>query len=244
MLKNLLIDSIAIQDDKINKKETINKLLNNIELAYCVLQKQKPELPSKRWRKNSDLIPFTQGNNKLPKSTYIVNLGCSALCPGRALGTCTHCNICYAYKAEQQYKEGTLLYRLLQTLRWKDLKAKEIANQLLTVSENAKTNKMKHLRLNESGDVFNQKDIKKMSKIADILAKENVPVYTYTSRHDLNWKQKSKNLVVNGSEFMVDNCFTICKQHNNTMTHKCNGNCDSCDYCKKSNNYTIYVEEH
>ena len=244
MLENYLKNSIVIQNGKLNKNKTIDKLLSNIKLSYNVLQKNKPKLPSKQWRTNDNIIPFSQGNNKLPKSTYIVNLGCSELCPGRALGTCTHCNICYAHKAEQQYKEGTLLYRLLQTLRWNNLSAKEIANQLLTVSDNAKVNKMKHLRLNESGDAFTQKDVKKMSKIADILAKENIPTYTYTSRYDLNWNKKSKNLVVNGSEFMIDNCFTICKQHDDTMTYKCNGNCDSCDYCKTANNYTIYVQEH
>lgn len=244
MLENYLKDSIVIEDNNINKKETIQRLLHNTELAYTVLQKNKPSTPAKQWRTNSDIIPFMQGNKKLPKSTYIVNLSSSGLCPGRALGTCNHCNICYAQKAEKQYKEGTILYRLLQTIRWQDLKAKEIANQLLTVSDNAKINKMQHLRLNESGDAFTQKDIKKMSKIANILAKENIPTYTYTSRYDLNWNKKSKNLIVNGSGFMIDNCFSICKQHNDSMEHKCLGNCDSCDYCKTANNYTIYVEEH
>lgn len=245
MLENFLIDSIRIdKDNNIDKDETIQKLLSNIELAYQVLQKDNPQYPAEQWRKNSDLMPFMRGNRKLPKSTYIINLGCSELCPGRALGTCNNCNICYAHKAEMQYREGTLLYRLLQTLRWNNLKGKEIAEQLLQVSDNARTHKMKYLRLNESGDAFTQKDVKKMSKIAKILGKENIPVYTYTSRYDLNWNKKSKNLIVNGSGFMVDNCFTICNKHTNDMEYQCHGDCDSCDYCKTSNGYTIYVEEH
>lgn len=245
MLENFLKDSIVVDENKsIIKQDTINRLLYNIELAYNKLQEENPDKPGKRWRNNNDIIPFARGNNKLPQSTYIVNLGCSSLCPGRALGTCSNCNICYAMKAENQYKESTLLYRLLQTLRWRDLKAKTIADGLLKTSENAKVHKMKYLRLNEAGDVFEQKDIKKMSKIADLLAKEDIGTYTYTSRYDLDWSKSSKNLIVNGSGFMVDNQFQTCKKHDNTMMYKCHGDCDVCDNCKSAKGIIIYVEEH
>lgn len=245
MLEKFLIDSIVIDENKsIIKQETINRLLSNIEVAYETLHKDNPDKPGKKWRNNEDIIPFSQGNNKLPKSTYIINLGCSNLCPGRALGTCNNCDICYALKAENQYKESTLLYRLLQTLRWRNLSAKTIAEELLKTSENAKVHKMNYLRLNEAGDVFEQNDIKKMSKIADLLAKEDVGTYTYTSRYDLDWTKKSDNLIVNGSGFMVDNQFQTCKTHTDDMTDKCYGNCDTCDNCKLARGLIIYVEEH
>lgn len=244
MLNDFLINSIIMENNVLNKEKTINKLLANIEVAYDTLREKRPDSPSVKWRDDENLIPFSQGNHKLPPSTYIVNLGCSNLCPGRALGTCKQCDVCYAYKAERQYKEGTLLYRLLQTLRWRKLSAKDIANQLLTVSDNAKVNKMQYLRLNESGDVFDQNDIKKMSKIADILAKNDIGTYTYTSRYDMDWSEKSDNLIVNGSGFMVDNQFQVCKKHNDDMLYQCHGNCDTCNYCKDSQGIIIYVEEH
>ena len=246
MLVDYLANSI-IYDEKtgyVDVDKTMTKLLKNIENAYNDLHKQKPQFPAEEWVKNENLMPFSQGNHKLPPSTYIINLGTAGLCAGRAIGTCNCCSFCYANNAEIQYKESTINRRLLQTLRWRKLSAEEIAKQLLDKSKNASKKKMKYLRINESGDVFDESDIEKMSKIADILAKEGVGTYTYSSRHDLDWSNKSDNLIVNGSGWLCDNSFVAVPEFTDDMEYRCSGECDECDYCKESRGRTIYVKVH
>lgn len=248
MLVDYLANSIVYDKDGryVDTDKTIKKLLENINKAYMELRERTPEYPAEEWVNDKRLMPFSQGNHKLPPSTYIINLGTAGLCPGRAIGTCNCCSFCYAKKAETQYKEGTVGRRLLQTLRWRRLTAEEIANQLLEKSKRAKKHKMQYLRINESGDVFDQSDIVKMSKIADILAENGVGTYTYSSRYDLDWSQKSKNLIVNssGTNWMCDNQFVAVNKFTDDMEYQCHGNCDTCDYCKTSKGITIYVEVH
>lgn len=247
MLVNYLKESIVL-DSKgyIDTEKTVEKLLENIEKAYDDCREQDPEHPAQRWVEDEDIIPFTQGNLKLPPTTYIINLGTAGLCPGRALGTCRCCSICYAKNAETRHKTGVINTRLLQTLRWRKLSAEQIAKQLLDVSDRASKNKMKYLRINESGDVFDQSDIKKMSDIADILAKHGVGTYTYSSRYDLDWSGKSKNLIVNSSssEWLCDNQFIAVDDFTDDMEYRCSGECDECDYCKEAEGRTIYVKVH
>ena len=240
---NKILDDMILYS-RYDEDNVVKGLLKRIPLAYKLCRLRAPQYPAKKWRENKNLMPFSQGNHKLPKSTYIINLGPSVMCPGRALGTCVCCDFCYAYKAETQYKESTISYRLLQTMRWRKLSAEKIAEQLLTKSNNSKKYKMKALRFNESGDVFDEKDIIKMSKIADILSEYGIQVYTYTSRYDLDWSIKSDNLVVNGSGFMCDNQFQIINKFNDNMEYQCHGDCDICDYCKLAENKVIYVEKH
>ena len=247
MLVDYLVDSIVYDKDNYkvpNAKRTVEKLLENIQIAYNELHDKYPEYPAKKWVENENLMPFSQGNHKLPPSTYIINLGTAGLCPGRACGTCNCCSICYAKNAETQYKEGTILYRLLQTIRWRKLSAKQIAKQLLDTSDRASKKKMQYLRINESGDVFDQEDITKMSDIADILASRNVGTYTYSSRYDLDWSDKSDNLIVNGSGWLCDNSFIAVDDFTDDMEYRCSGDCDECDYCKVPDGRSIYVKVH
>ena len=237
-LNSLVFDKFGM----IYINETIKNLLLNIECCYDDYI-SNGFLPAKKWLDNN-IMPFSQGNNKLPSSTYIINLGCANLCPGRVIGTCRCCDFCYAKNAETQYKEQVIVYRLLQTLRWRSLSAEEIAFQLLKVSDNATVNKMKCLRINESGDVFDESDIVKMSKISDILKEYGIITYTYSSRYDLDWSIKSDNLIVNGSGWMCDNSFIAVPDINDDMKYVCSGDCDKCDYCKLSENKIIYVKIH
>lgn len=245
MLVDYLSNSIVVgEDGYVDADKTVEKLLKNIDKAYKELREEFPECPAEAWVSDNSVMPFSQGNHKLPPSTYIINLGTSGLCPGRAVGTCNCCSVCYAKKAETQYKESTVAYRLLQTLRWRSLSAEEIANQLLQTSRRAKKKKMQYLRINESGDVFDQSDIEKMSEIADILAENGVGTYTYSSRYDLDWSEKSDNLIVNGSNWMCDNSFVAVDEFTEDMEYQCHGDCDTCDYCKNAKGITIYVEVH
>lgn len=234
-----------VKESENQENENImNVLLEAIKSAYKDLRKEYPEYPAKEWVENEKLMPFSQGNHKLPKSTYIINLGTAGLCPGRLLQTCNCCDVCYANNAERQYKENVINRRLLQTLRWRQLSAEEIAKQLLDKSDSANIHKMKYLRINESGDVFDQSDIVKMSKIADILAKRGVGTYTYSSRYDLDWSEKSDNLIVNGSGWLCDNSFIAVNDFDDSMEYRCYGDCDECDYCKEANGRRIYVKVH
>lgn len=247
MRLNMLVDYLANsivykKENYVDVEKTINKLLENIEKAYNDLQTS--EYPAKEWVENENLMPFSQGNHKLPATTYIINLGTAGLCPGRALGNCNCRDICYAKNAETQYKENVINRRLLQTLRWRKLSAKEIAKQLLDKSDKALKNKMQYLRINESGDVFDQSDIKKMSDIADILASRNVGTYTYSSRYDLDWSKKSDNLIVNGSGWICDNSFIAVDEFTDDMMYRCSGECDTCSYCKEPAGRLIYVKVH
>lgn len=228
----------------VQQTDVIQSLLQTIDKAYEICQTRQPQFPGKEWQQNDLLIPFSKGNKKLPKSTYVINLGCSSLCPGRALGTCKQCGICYAYKAELQYQEGTVAKRLLQTIRWRQKTPEQIANQLLQASNRSSKNKMKHLRFNESGDVFDENDIRKMSRIADILADEGITTYVYTSRNDLDWTIKSPNLIVNGSGWMCDNEFKVVTKLTDDMEYQCHGECGNCDYCKEKRGITICVAVH
>lgn len=247
MLVDYLVNAIVYDDDHVgvvNKEATKRELLKQIEKAYLDCRMNAPQFPAQEWIDDEDSMPFSQGNTKLPPTTYIINMGTAGLCPGRAMGTCNCCSFCYAKKAETQYKESTINRRLLQTLRWRRLTAEQIAQQLLDVSNRASSKKMHYLRINESGDVFDQADIEKMSKIADILAEHGVGTYTYSSRYDLDWSEKSKNLIVNGSGWVCDNSFIAVDEFTDDMEYQCHGDCDNCDYCKISRGINIYVEVH
>lgn len=245
MLVNYLESSICYDENQhLDVEKTVKKLLENIEVAYEECRESNSDYPASEWVENENLMPFSQGNHKLPPSTYIINLGTAGLCPGRAIGKCNCSTFCYAKNAETQYKEGTINRRLLQTLRWRKLSAEEIAKQLLDKSKRCTKNKMKFLRINESGDVFDQSDIIKMSKIADILADSGVGTYTYSTRNDLDWSKKSNNLIVNGSGWMCDNSFVAVHDFTDNMEYRCDGECDKCDYCKESSGRVIYVKVH
>lgn len=248
MLVDYLSKAIIYEEDgrHVDKDATTRELLKQIERAYKDCRDIAPQFPAQEWIDDEDSMPFSQGNTKLPPTTYIINMGTAGLCPGRAIGTCGCCSICYAKKAETQYKESTINRRLLQTLRWRRLTAEQIAKQLLDVSDRASSKKMHYLRINESGDVFDQSDIEKMSKIADILAENGVGTYTYSTRYDLDWSQKSKNLIVNssGRNWICDNQFIAVDKFTDDMEYQCHGDCDTCDYCKVSRGVTIYVEVH
>jgi len=58
------------------------------------------------------------------------------------------------------------------------------------------------MRFDEAGDFSKQSDVKKMSKIADILKKDyGIRTYTYTAKSSLDYRKVSKNLTINRSNW-------------------------------------------
>ena len=175
------------------------------------------------------------GNKKLPKSTAIFNLGTWFLCPGRLEGYCELSTVCYA-----KYREimgNVIQSRLNNHYFWKSNSAETIAMFICysIKTEQLKGNKINLLRFNEVGEIEDQQELEKMVKVSNIVyLKTGVQSYTYTHNRALNFNIERPNLTINGSGFMVDNCFTVVKPENYKEyidTHnaiECQQNCGDC----------------
>lgn len=183
----------------------------------------------------------SRGNLKLPRTTWIFNLGPAEDCPSKANGLCDHANICYAAKAERMYK-ATLPYRQRQTVIWSLTSPDRFARKVLEANSRARI-KCTAFRFNESGDFWGQACVDKMSKIADILWEGGIQTYTYTSRSDLDFSNVGL-LVVNGSGFMVHNNFYIVDKFMSGDEHRCRGDCSVCSMCMHPLGFNIAVEKH
>lgn len=185
---------------------------------------------------------FSFGNTKLPKSTAIFNLGTATDCPSAKLGLCKiPTGKCYALKAERMYKQ-VIPYRLRQMAFWSECTPESfVAEFIATVGKKA----VKYLRFNEAGDFYGQPCVDKMSAIADLLKAYGIKCYVYTAREDLDFSNTSDNLTVNGSGFMVDNCF--CPPVNmpeNTNVAECLMDCRKCNKCAFAHHKFITVPLH
>ncbi len=196
---------------------------------------------------------ISSGNRKLSKSTAIFNFGAATDCPSLKLGLCqakdskTGKVTCYALKAESGLYPGVLPYRRRQETYWKSVTAEQFTNDFKAI--NARKRKpYKTLRFNESGDFWNQKDVIKAEKIAQLLD-DTVRVYTYTARKDLDFSN-IKYLVINGSGFKttgVQNIFQYVEKAEDAPVGGkiCNGiSCgEKCIRCQIAGNIT-YIPRH
>lgn len=180
------------------------------------------------------------GNNKLPKTTAIFNMGSATLCPSKKLGLCKVCNICYAMKAERLYP-AVLPYRTRQQDYWTKTSAEQFVKDFI-MAVGKKRNPITHLRLNESGDFHSQECVYKAEKIAKLLAIFDIKVYVYTARTDLNF-DSVEFLTINGSGFMVGNSFTAVNEFKKNDI-KCIGDCKECSLCTESRGLKIKVLKH
>lgn len=189
-------------------------------------------------------IEFSKGNLKIGKDTVIINITSATHCISKALGLC-HIprNKCYALRAEV-FRPSCLEYRERQARIWNKTSAEKIAKAVLIHVHHAEKNKVHYLRFSEAGDFKNQKDVTKMSKIADLLEPEHVIVYGYTARSDLDFTKISRNMIVNGSGFMLHNNFKAVASLKNINGKICPGNCRICNMCKEKKYRTIYIKYH
>lgn len=184
---------------------------------------------------------ITFGNKKLPKTTAIYNIGCWFLCPGRLQGFCELSTVCYAKCREVM--GSVISSRLNNYYYWKSNNAETIAKFIVySINvEKMKGNKVNLLRFNEVGELEDQEDLVKMIKISNIIfEKTGIKSYVYTHNRALNFNIDRPNLTVNGSGFMVDNCFTVVKPEdykeyvNNNNCVECPQKCELCgSICSK-----------
>lgn len=194
-------------------------------------------------------VRIIKGNKKLPKTTYILNMGSATDCPSLKLGLCQAGKACYAMKAEKQYP-ACLPARRNDEKAWNALPANEIALQLCKASQRANdAGKMEQFRFSESGDFRTQKDVDKMASLCALLSDYGVDCYGYTARTDLNLSGLLKVASVNisndksnwqkhgGNRFKMVNEAT----GNNFV---CSGDCRGCNLCIVKRGKTIEVIKH
>ena len=187
------------------------------------------------------------GNNKLDKNIAIFNMNSATDCPSEKLGLCDVCDICYAKKAEKQYK-AVLPYRRRQEEYWDSVTAQKFVDDLMeksTYKAGAKKGqlKIKFLRLSEAGDFKTQLDLDKADTIAGLLRKRGVMMYCYSARSDLDISGV-KYLTINGSGWMAHNNFKIGKNLTEDDGILCRGDCGPCTLCVHKRGITINVESH
>ena len=184
-------------------------------------------------------LPHKLGNKKIGLDTIVFNMGPAHGCISHIKGLCQVPDKCYALRDEKRYP-NTKEYRIKQQIAWNSLTVKQIAHELFNTILKYD---IKFIRFNESGDFRNQEDLTKLKRIARIL--NYVTFYGYTARSDLRLGKLPKNLVLNGSGFMVDNSFTAI---NESEIKKgmivCPGSCLNCHVCKIKGNKDIKVIKH
>lgn len=152
------------------------------------------------------------GNKKVPKTTAIANTTSWFLCPGRLEGFCELREVCYDKCREVM---GSVCQsRLNHDLWWRMNNAKTIAQFYIY---SIKAQNMKHpdaqinlMRFQEVGDFRNQADLIKMIDVSNMIYDAlGINSYTYTHNRSLDYDIPRPHLTINGSEFMIDNKFTV-----------------------------------
>lgn len=194
------------------------------------------------------MIKIKFGNNKIPDSIGIINMGTSKECPSRQKGFCQVVNAgikCYAEKPEDQYKDAVINYRNQQKEYWQGTSKEDITKDILKkVSRRKKTTEA--IRLNEAGDFHTQEDIDKASYLAKELKRHNIIVYSYSARKDLDFS-KCEALVKGSGHNKGNNGKTIVIQKDDTIPKdfiECPGSCKSCNLCIIDSPHNIAFRRH
>ena len=227
MINNNAFEEINVKFSAAVSSVTVERGLSNVEGFKQKYQKAFNTMHP---------IPYIAfGNKKLPKTTAIYNIGTWFLCPGRLEGFCELSTQCYAKSREVM--GSVISSRLNNYLFWKTNDAETIASFIVysIKAEQLKGNPVNLLRFNEVGEIEDQQELEKMVKVSNIVyLKTGVQSYTYTHNRALNFNIERPNLIINGSGFMVDNCFTVVKPENYKEyidTHnaiECQQNCGDC----------------
>jgi hypothetical protein len=194
-------------------------------------------------------LEIKYGNAKLGINTIIINMGTATDCPSAKLGMCNAINLgikCYALKAEEQYPNSVPAYRYRQFEYWRNNTGNKIANDIIQKIANKTGDPIKYIRFNESGDFWDQEDIKKLSIIAKKLKNFGIVTYGYTARHDLNY-DKVEFLVKGSGHTKGNNGMTtiITKDQEVPEGFKlCPGSCKSCNLCMVNKKFNIAFRRH
>ena len=192
---------------------------------------------------------LSNGNIKIGTDTLIFNITSAYNCPSDKLGLCAYSKVCYAKKAERQYWFSVRNYREEQEYYWAHTSALTFASELVKILK--KKTGVKFIRFSEAGDVRHQEDIRSLITITmylNTVMEKNAPqIYLYTKRIDLDWSgvMALPGITVNGSDFMLDNDFTIVKSLQGLPENSiCKGDCRICNMCKYTQHKTINILKH
>jgi len=228
-------------------------------------------------------------NIKIGADTIILNMSTAHKCMSAMLGMCPLGGKCYAISKEKRF-DAALAGDKRQEEQWSCMTPEAIAQGIKDLA--AADPGIKYVRLNEAGEFRNLPkgkellskmdkqaqgqvakaawadvdDISKLKKIASLVPE--LKFYTYTHRKDLQEELKGlgKNIVINGSGFMVDNAFMPIELNEylpiidgilanrykvvngekvspNKAT-ECIGDCRVCDKCKVAREMNIYLPIH
>lgn len=242
----------VINNDKIALLSLIDEMLNNaVELGFKI---------AKKWL-NTDVLPYSIGNNKIGNDTLVFNCSTALLCPSALKGHCDVCKACYAVNNEIVYGmpfvRNLLSLKRLLTIDIDTL----IVNTIKLISTDSqkkdgkKAKEALFIRFNGNGDILDNKMLSDINKFAKSLINDcsnNLKVaYTYTHNKDLdvsivdsitfNLSYKSdlkvKKTVV---AFKFDKTYL-----NSSKYVICNGKCFNCPYCKnKDDTRTVVFMAH
>lgn len=197
------------------------------------------------------------GNFKIGYDTLIFNMGTAEECPSRRLGLCQLGNACYALRDERRYWRHIPKYRKRQEKYWKSHTSKAFFNDLSYILENKKRagkklrDTVKYIRFNESGDLWGQKDVEKLSDITTLLWEAyGIKVYTYTARNDLDlskakfrvhtsgWKHEGHGMSVASSEPVKT--WRQKKRETGEVWTICPMDCSKCPICKETDKNLVF----
>jgi len=202
-------------------------------------------------------------NSKIGTDTLILNMDTAKQCMSAKLGLCKIGSACYALRKEIRTPEA-MAKDVRQKEQWACMTAEGLASAIQKVLD--QDPEIKYVRLNEAGDFRDASDIEKLKKIAEKV--QGVMFYTYSHRSDLKEQLQNvaKNVVINGSGFMLDNAFmgvnvddylevikgvkeARIKVVNGEKveplkTTECIGDCSICDKCKVKRGMNIFLPIH
>ena len=192
-------------------------------------------------------MEFSMGNTKLPTSTMIFNMSSATGCPLKEECRFGQDGTCYALKAEIQYKRRCKAYRERQSSYWYSNSSNQIIKDIQTALKKHKG--ITAIRFNESGDMRDMSDFRKLNKIANSVS---VPVYTYTHNREviskITKKDVSENLSINISFPNSKKGFnTYCLDTDYSKNQKyitCPGSCKKCNLCVRSKGLKLSVKLH
>lgn len=171
-------------------------------------------------------------------------MGSATDCISRKKGLCNLKNDCYALKAEKRWK-NVLPSKRAESEMWLSESAESIAYQVLSKDLRAYKHKIEYIRFNESGDINSKADIDKLRLLAELLPQ--FIIYGYTHRIDLKeyLQDLPDNLVINGSDFMLDNEFKVIDK-SEVLDYDliCPADCTDCNLCKTKGKKLIGVIKH
>ena len=233
---------VIINNDKTALLSLINEMLNNaVELGFKIATK---------WL-NTDVLPYSIGNDKIGNDTLIFNCSTALLCPSALKGHCDVCKACYAVNNEVVYGmpfvRNLLSLKRLLTVNIDTLIVNTI--KLISIDSQKKNGKKAKealfIRFNGNGDILDNKMLSDINKFATGLINNCSNclkvAYTYTHNKDLDLsiatditfnisyktdKQGKKTIVA----FKWDKAYL-----DNSKYVICNGKCFNCPYCKNKN---------